>query len=135
MSVKLSEIVVCAIADPDVAGPVYHSLAHLTLARFSGEQGFVRANAVNGGAFSQVLLSGERGLTITLDGLSDGSTGEALLHSGFFDGKARLLRIDTAQGKQLTGSFRIARLRQDATGERFERITVELRSDGVITLA
>lgn len=134
MSVKLSEALACAIADPDIAGPVYHSLAHLTLARFSGAQEFVRGKAVDGGAFSHLLPSTERSLSIILEGLSDGSSGEALLYSAFLGGVSRLLRIDTAQGKQLAGRFYIARLQQEAAAERFERISVELRSDGAVTL-
>lgn len=133
MSIKLSERLTCAIADPTIAIPIYYSLSHLTLARFSGEQEFVRSKAVDGGAFAHFLPSAERYLGVTLEGLSDGSGGEALLHSAFLEGMPRLLRIHTAQGKQLAGSVYVVRLQQEAAGERFERITVELRSDGPVT--
>lgn len=134
MSIQASEKAVCSVADASLGSPVYHRLAHLTVARFSGEQALLRGNHLTEGAFAHYALSGERMVEIGLEGLSDGSAGERLLLKGFFQGQALLIVFRTAQGTRLEGRFRITRFQQEAAGERFERIRMDMRSDGTVTV-
>lgn len=134
MSIQASEKARCEVADAASGSPVYQTLGHLMVARFSGEQTLLRTQHLTDGAFAQYVLSGERMVEIGLEGLSDGLAGEQLLLHGFLHGQVRLIRLRTAQGTRLDGRFHVTRFQQEAAGERFERIHVDLRSEGAVTL-
>lgn len=135
MGVRPSEYAACAVADAALMTPVFQPLSYVTVARFSAEQGLLRANTVQDDAFARYVPSGERMVEVTLEALSDDSAAEQLLNAAVFSGGVCLIRLDTAQGDCVEGRFWVTRLHKEAAGERFERIRVELRSDGEVTLS
>lgn len=132
MSVKPSQYIGCAVAQTNE--DAYHLLRRLRVARFVGEQAMVRSGQVGADGFVRQLPNGERMATITLEGYSDGSDGEALLRSGWLGAETRALRFDTAQGERLSGEFWVTRYVQEGSGDALESLRVELRSEGTIAL-
>ena len=133
MSAKHSHLATVAVADAALGSPVYYTLRQLRVARFSAEQGTTRAAHLGDDGFARHVPSGEREVSLVLEGYSDGSDGEALLTSGFFGGARRLLRFDTAQGERVSGEFSVVRFTQEARGDELEQMRVELRSHGTVT--
>lgn len=133
MSVKPSHTILCAVADASIASPVYHALSHLSATRFVFEQDVQRANHVQDTPFAHYVPARERRAELTLEGLSDGSAAEGILTAALLAGKPCLVHVDMPQGETLDGYFYVLRLQRDATAERFERLRIDMRSDGDIT--
>ncbi len=133
MSVDISDKTVCAIADAALQTPMYYSLSHLRLSRFVAEQNMVRSNTVMDSPFSERVPGGERSLEISIEGLSDNSVAENLIVSAVMNGLPRRIRLDDVQGNRLEGVFWVTRFQKEAVADKFERINVDLRSDGAVT--
>lgn len=134
MSVKPSHTIACAVADAALTSPVYHVLPHLVATRFVLEQDVQRANHVQDTPYAHYVPTRERKAELTLEGLSDGSDAEGIVTAALLNGVPCLLRVDMPQGERLEGNFYVLRLQRDTTAERFERLRIDLRSDGAITL-
>lgn len=134
MSAGHSQYVACAVADAALDVPVFYPLRLLAVARFEVEQVLTRASHAADDGFLTHLPTGERQISITLEGMSDGSQGEGLLASGALQRSMRRMRFDTAQGERLEGDFWVVRYVQDARGDALEQIRVALRSQEAVTL-
>lgn len=135
MAIQSAHKTVCAIAEVGVSSPVYHILGHLTLSRLSLENTVLRANHLGDGAFAERMVAGHHVVSLTLEGLSDGSIAEGILMQSMLEHKPCLLRFDDAQGNRYDGMFVASRLLREAAGGRQERLVVDLASSGDVAIS